>query len=63
MINDELKEFYIQRRQILLSEVDAIERLLGLPRTSQARRYAKDNGWYAGPNITYALDVSEEKSE
>jgi hypothetical protein len=36
-------------RQGLLAQVDAIERILGMPTTADIRRWAKERGFYDDP--------------
>ena len=57
------KEMKMKERLSLLMQVDAIEKFLHIPHTSDARRFAKSNGWEQGSNVTYTtdLDVTEEK--
>ncbi len=49
----ELYKHYEEERAAHLAHVDSLERLLGIPRTSDARRYAKNNGWLQGDNVTH----------
>jgi len=44
-IDSALRLHYEEERTALLAQVDSIERLLNMPRTSDARKYAKNNGW------------------
>ena len=51
-VDDDLRQFLIDTRAAKLAEVDAIEKLLGIDRTKDLRRAAKeerrDNESYAG---------------
>ena len=58
-------EAYLRRKlRRTLAEAADLEELLGIPKTSDARKYAKSHGWITGPNINYThdLDAAEEQS-
>ncbi len=58
----EMRAWFMSERQIALNRVDRIERILGLPRTSEMRKQAKDNGWQK-ENTTYSPPFVQGESE
>jgi hypothetical protein len=43
---EQIRNIYVKQREALLLQVDAIEEYLGMAKTSDIRRFAKENGYY-----------------
>jgi hypothetical protein len=43
---DGIRNIYVKQREALLLQVDAIEEYLGMAKTSDIRRFAKEHGYY-----------------
>lgn len=46
MLEDKERDYLEKRRVALLAEVDAIEEYLEMPKTSDMRKWAKEQGYY-----------------